>query len=286
MLNWKILSIFGMVVFASAAGAFHWLTAPQELPQANQHTTLRPVAPSLTVTSDDAIPAADRPATPMDEYRLLLDRAEDYLQSTEGYTATFIRQVRKDGELLDREQVAIKIRHDPFAVYMKWQDDDGQEALYADGENDGKVLARRSRGFFRNTIKLDPTSRMAMEDSRYPIYELGMLELVRNAKEALSACPDIDAIGCEAEPAQFDGQPTLRYTITFDSPELQPVYSKCVIYFTVENPMPLQITSDGWKEDGSPQELIEHYHYQNVQMNPGFAADEFKPEHEAYAFRR
>ena len=282
MLKWKVVAIIAVVLIGSAVGVFRWMTAPQEMPQASLHTTMRPVVPPPKLTADEADPQASQPATPMDEYRLALDAAEEHLQSSEGYAATFIRQIRKDGDLLDREQISIKIRHEPFSVYMKWQDDDAQEVLYVAGENDGKALARRARGFFRNTIKLDPTSRLAMEDSRYPIYELGMLELVRNAKEVLYSCPDLNAIGCEVEPGELDGMPVRQFTITIDSPEVDATYSKCILCYSEEHHMFLQITSDGWTEDGRPGELIEHYHYKDVELNPGFAVDEF----EAFASRR
>ena len=286
MLNWKLFAVTGVVLVGSAVGVFRWMTAPQKLPQASLHTTMRPAVPPPELTTDETDPDAAQPATPMDEYRLALDSAEEYLQSTEGYKATFIRQIRKDGDLLDQEQVSIKIRHEPLGVYMKWQDKDAQEVLYVAGENDGKALARRARGFFRNTIKLDPTSRLAMEDSRYPIYELGMLELVRNAKDVLYGSPDLNAIGCEVESAEVAGRPVRQFTITIDSPEVDATYSKCVLDFVEEDPMFIQIVSNGWDENGQPGGLIEHYYYRDLEMNPGFASDEFQPEFDGYAFRR
>ena len=284
MSSLKLLLIGSVCVGIAAIVCFNALTGPQNIPSASGRSAVRDVrvATSSEVTSpaDESVPVdASLPVAPIDEYRATLNQSEQYLRSVNGYTATFNRQIRKRGELHDLEEISIKIRHVPFSVYMIWNGD-GQQALYVDGENDGKVLARATRGFFRRTVKLAPTSRIAMADSRYPIYELGLLALVENAQEVLAACPSASGIHVEVESTELDGQSVRQFTITFDSPEMAETYSSCVFCFTEDNPMPIWISSNGWTDEGEPGELIEHYSYRDLVINPGLTDLDF--DREAY----
>ena len=285
MFNWKVLSLCSACVVGGLGWYVHSITAPQELPKRRAVVRDRSIDPASVSPDADAGEEAEAPADPIDVYMAELDQAEEYLGSIDGYTATFMRQIRKNGKLRDLEEIAVKIRHEPFSVYMKWQSD-GQEVLYVEGENDDKLLARPGKGFFRRTLKLAPTSKVAMMDSRYPVTELGVLGLVKNAQIAMAACPALEDVRCEVESAELDGTPIRRYTVVFDSPELEPTYSKCEVCFSEENPMPICITSNGWTEEGTPGGLIEHYYYKDLAVDPGFTDADFNSENETYAFRR
>jgi Protein of unknown function (DUF1571) len=271
-----------------AAWAFmESLTGPQHMPPAGRRM---PVGGDLGAVWADAAPVASSsttvsPAakTPIDEYRAMLNQSEEYLRSVDGYTGTFIQQVRKEDELRDREEISIKLRHQPFSVYMNW-DSGAQQVLYVEGENDGRLLARRTRGFFRRTIKMAPTSRLAMLNTRYPVYDLGMLKLVEKAQAALAACTSYSGIHCCVETTDLDGQPVRQFTITFDSPDVQATYARCVLCFEEESPMLVCITNYGWTATGEPGELLEHYHYCNLQIAPGLTDVDFDPENEQYGF--
>ena len=61
-----------------------------------------------------------------------------------GYTATLAKQERIGSDLLEEITFGIKVRHQPFSVYMKWQSGDevGKEVLYVDGTNEDQLLVR------------------------------------------------------------------------------------------------------------------------------------------------
>jgi hypothetical protein len=94
------------------------------------------------------------------------------------YTATFEQQVCLGDEVRDTEWMDLKLRREPFGVYMKWQRD-GQELLYCDGHYDGDLLVRPTRGLIalRGTWKLRPDSSQAMRGSRYPVTAIGIERL-------------------------------------------------------------------------------------------------------------
>lgn len=282
MYRFNIL-LFGSVCVVGAAFAFlNTLTGPRFIPPAAGRSAVRADVVVSPVGAPIESPSPGEAQSPLDEYQNSLVAAEQYLRSVDGYSATFVRQVRKDDELLDLEEISVKIRHEPFSVYMNWAD--GQEVLYVEGENDGRLLAKRSTGFFRRTIRLGPTSRLAMRTSRYPIYDLGMLNLVVRARDALAACPSFDGIHCEVESTDLDGKPVRKFTITVDSPEVLDIYSRCVICFSEDDPMLVWISNYGWNEDGESGDLLEYYYYRDVQVDPGLTDLDFDAENEAYAF--
>jgi hypothetical protein len=276
------ISLFGMVCVVGAAFVFlKSLTGPRFIPPIAGRSAARPPEALVLPIESPAESPGDE-SSPLEEYRDTLIAAEQHLRSVDAYSATFIRQVRKEEELLDREEISIKIRHEPFSVYMNWAD--GQQVLYVEGENDGRLLAKRSTGFFRRTIRLGPTSRLAMSDSRYPIYELGMLKIAVNAQAILAGCPTLDGVDCVVESTELDGLPVRQFTITFPSPEVQETYSHCVLCFTEDDPMPVCITCRGWTEDGEVGGLLEHYYYRDLQIDEGLSALDFDAENEAYGF--
>jgi outer membrane lipoprotein-sorting protein len=71
----------------------------------------------------------------------------------------------------------------PFDVRMEWVDPQGsvtQTAVYRQGFNDGKVLARQNGvlGSLAGTLRLDPNESIALSDSQHPITEVGIGKII------------------------------------------------------------------------------------------------------------
>ena len=70
-----------------------------------------------------------------------LEKGLHKLKEVGNYTATLFRQERVNGELLEPQAMSLKLRHEPFSVYMKWLDGGyADEVLYVDGGYDGKLV--------------------------------------------------------------------------------------------------------------------------------------------------
>ena len=64
------------------------------------------------------------------------------LNSVAGYTAIFRKQERLKGILGPEQTLAMKVRHQPFAVYLKFlAPKAGKEVVYAEGHHENKVIA-------------------------------------------------------------------------------------------------------------------------------------------------
>src|SRR5262249_11735785 len=110
----------------------------------------------------------------------LLDLGKHRIEDFPDYTATFLKQERVDGVLRDLETIQLKLRHKPFSVYMKWLEggDEGRQVLFVEGQNDDKLQVRLGGIKSRlPVVKLKPTDSLAMQESRHPITEMGLLEL-------------------------------------------------------------------------------------------------------------
>jgi outer membrane lipoprotein-sorting protein len=93
------------------------------------------------------------------------------------YTATYEKRERAidHGE---PQTIRLSFRK-PLDVRLDWLDDKGkvdQTAVYRQGMNGGKLVARRSGmlGSVVGTVHLDPHDKRALEDSRHPITEVGL----------------------------------------------------------------------------------------------------------------
>jgi len=103
----------------------------------------------------------------------------------------------------------------PLDVRMDWMDRGGkvdQVAVYRQGYNDGKLVARKSGmlGSMIGTVHLDVHDKRALEDSRHPITEVGLGHIIEQAThamrdgEATSGGPTVDAV---------DGAPAFRFDL-------------------------------------------------------------------------
>ncbi len=106
------------------------------------------------------------------------------------YTCLLIKRERVDGKLGPYQHIEAKIRHPrstengdvPFAVFLRflgpaeWKD---REVLFVNGQHNGDLIARRGGKRSPNmTLRLEPTSPLAMDGNRYPITEIGIQNLI------------------------------------------------------------------------------------------------------------
>ena len=72
----------------------------------------------------------------------ILEKGLEFLSKTPHYTAQFVKKELVNGELLDEQEMEMKVRHAPFSVYLKWVTGEaGREVLYVEGQNDGRMKA-------------------------------------------------------------------------------------------------------------------------------------------------
>ncbi|MGE0379143.1 MAG: DUF1571 domain-containing protein [Planctomycetaceae bacterium] len=227
---------------------------------------------------------------------MLLEKGCASFSKVSDYTATLKKQERIGGTLGDVQILKVKLRHEPFSVYMNWQNyDKGRELIYVEGQNDGNMLIQPGgwKGRLTGTIALDPTGRMAMSESRHPVMQIG---LVRLAEKLLSynylVLKQDGGFACELHANQkLHGRDCYLFMISYDSPKYNETYRKSVQYVDKELLLPVMVQNYTWGTDTDPetideQTLIESYTWTDIRVDQRLANGDFDQTNSSYRFRQ
>jgi hypothetical protein len=215
--------------------------------------------------------------------------------NVQDYSCTLIKRERIGGKLADQEFMYLKVRHKPFSVYMYFLGPErlrGQEVIYVEGANNGNLLGhgvgiRKIAG----TVPLQPTGAMAMQGQRYPITEIGMLNLTKRLLEV--AQMDTQYGECDVKFYQNAKINTGKEKRTVTAIQvMHPIPRKnfrfhlARVYVDNELNMPIRYESYDWPtRQGEQPPLLEEYTYTDVKLNNGFTDFDFDTNNPAYNFR-
>jgi hypothetical protein len=214
------------------------------------------------------------------------------IQRIKDYSCTVVKRERVGSELLGPESMAVKVRHEPFSVYMRFSEPaklSGREVIYVAGQNHDKLLAHVTgvRHRLLGTVALSPTGSLAMRDNRYPITELGIRRLV----ERLIKVGENDQkdARCEVRVSRssLDGRPCMCIEVEHPHRQADLKFHLARIYVDAERNLPLHYEAFDWPTDADETPaLIEQYTYRDLKVNRGFDDQDFDPENPDYAFSR
>lgn len=195
------------------------------------------------------------------------------------YTGVMTKQERLDGELGDQQQIAIKVRNQPFAIYMKFIDPlAGQEVLYPSTQAPGKLVALAA-GWRRNLgpFKLDPTGSLAMSGQRYPITKAGIRNLIGDLVS--NAERETKFAECSVRystTAKIDGRPTTMVEITHPVPRSSFKSHIARVFFDDEYRIPVGYQAYAWPTtQGGQPELDRQYFYTQLNLAPRLTDADF-----------
>jgi hypothetical protein len=214
------------------------------------------------------------------------------LEKITDYSATVVKRERIDGKLNDFDHMFIKVRHKPFSVYMYFMAPakiKGQEVLYVEGENNGLMLAHtvgiKDKMF--GTVKIKPDGPIAMNGQRYPLTELGILNLTKRLVEV--AQQDIKYGECEVKffkNAKINDRVCTCIQVMHPVPRRNFLFHLARIFVDDELNVPIRYESYEWpKEPGGNPDLMEEYTYLNLKLNNGFTDADFDSKNPNYHFR-
>lgn len=213
--------------------------------------------------------------------RAAVDEAKDY-------QAVFSKRERVKGRLGEPQTMHVKIRHEPFSVYLRFiRPHEGREVLYVDGKNGGNLLAHETgiRGL-AGTIRLLPTSDRAMAESRFPITMMGMRTLVDGVIAQWEHETQFGETNVKYYPEAKLGEMEC-YVIesSHPQPRKQFKYQLTRLYIEKTTRMPVRIEQYGFPtRPGEPPPLMEEYTYSNLRVNAGLADIDFDERNPNYGF--
>jgi hypothetical protein len=228
----------------------------------------------------------------------MIERGLEFLAKTPDYTAQFVKQELVRGELLDEQEMEMKVRHQPFSIYLKWVTGEaGREVLYVDGVNNGRMIAHGGKWKARlPAVNLELSSNLALAESRHPITSAGLLHLAKTMLDVHKSDLETKRFArCEKLPDQvFDGRPCHTYLIEYIDPKVSEQYRKSISLIDKEWSIPVYTRNFGWLNNDAPADpeehdaatLVEFYSYSNVKFRSNLVALDFDHANEEYRFRR
>ena len=263
-----------------------------------------PITEAPTSTDIGPVTAAKLAALAKSDPIALLDACRrKYTAEYRGYRATMIKRERINGTLHDEEEIRVAVREQPYAVLMLWQrgSRDSQVAglklgkiegvLYALGENKGSVIVWRPTAIFTQK-SVDPASDSARATARFTLTEGGLSHAIERTHRSWSegrerglakvtyvetrAVPEVGGRVCHIvrkETAQPELDPFLMSEKMPDpATRSLDAFSKVDVMLDAETG--LQVGSIIRRADG---ELVASYFFRDVQLNPAFDKNQFKP---------
>lgn len=198
----------------------------------------------------------------------LLKEGQERLLKSPSYTALFLKQEKIGNRPLDQLQtIEMKLRHEPFSVYMKWLTvKEGQEVLFVTGELDDRMLVKKGGMLSRiPSIKLPPDSSLALKESRHPVTDAGILKLTEKLlKYRVIDMTRLDKVKCDFIPGQsIAGRKCYCFDVNYADPETEPLYRRSITWIDEELSIPICVKNYTWEKaageeaDEEEEEIVE-----------------------------
>lgn len=217
------------------------------------------------------------------------------LKKVTDFTAVFQKSELVQGKRHE-STMNMKFRKKPFSVYLLFTDDKkGQEVIYVNGQNEGKMLAHAG-GLLKiaGTVTLDPTGKRAMKGGRYPITRIGifnMLESVITQWEHDKKYPNIKLSyypdATLKDPNGKLGTIACKVLVSHHPKPLRNVrFQTTRLYINKKTNLPVRVEQYGFpvRAGGQPI-LLEKYTYWNLRTNVGLKQIAFSKKNPEYKFK-
>jgi hypothetical protein len=227
-------------------------------------------------TRTTAPPHAPPAPSARDQALQLLAEAQQAYRGVKDYQCHFIKRERLRGKLQADNLIDMKVRTQPFSVYMRWlgpKELEGQQACYIAGRNNGLMRARGTgvtglAGF----VTLDLRDPRVMQNNRHTINEAGIGNLITRLGRRWEMSRQTNATQFQVAEYTYNQRPCLRV----DTVHAQRIggtddYYRTVVFFDKENRLPIRVENYDWpRAGGEPTgELLESYSYVSLQLNVG-----------------
>lgn len=264
---------------------------PESFRRALQVLTLGALAAGLPGAAPAQQPVAGRtaPQHPLVPALEHARAARSAVEKARDYQAVFTKRERVNGRLSESQTMFVKLRHEPFSVYLKFiRPHEGREVLYVDGRNEGHLLAREPgiRSIV-GTVRLLPTSERAMAESRFPITMMGMKTLVDGVITQWESETQFGEVDVKYyRDAKIGEMECYAIETSHPQPRRQFKYHLTRLYIEKSTGMPVRVEQYGFPtRAGEPPPLMEEYTYSNVKVNSGLTDLDFDDRNPQYGFQ-
>jgi hypothetical protein len=247
----------------TAPGVFALIAAAQQ--PANPQSGVVPASQTAP-----AMPQPDQGTQLLADARASFTRVKDYM-------GTLVKEEKVGGQLQPEQYIAIRVRQQPFSVYLKWtgpKQFEGQEAVYVAGKNNNKMQAKTTGiagalGF----VSLDPTDPRALKQSRHAITESGighLIETLTRGYQMEGQFPPGQVTRTYRE-FMFQQKPCIGMETVHRVNNGQFYCHRTVVYFDKAMKLPVRFEAYDWPTAGGPAggDKLECYSYIDLKFNVG-----------------
>jgi outer membrane lipoprotein-sorting protein len=211
------------------------------------------------------------------------------LQRVDAYTCRLAKRERVGGKLSNYQWMSVKVRQNPFSVYAAFankQERPWQEVVYVEHRDGGKMFVHSDEFRLMGTVSLFPDSDRAMRDNRYPLTEVGVLNLIQRLVE--HAENDSKFEDCEVKifkDAKIESRPCLYIRVTHKARRPEFSFHMARIFIDNELNVPVRYEAYTWPDEpnGKPL-LMEEYTYLDFKLNSQFTDRDFDIHNPDYFF--
>lgn len=228
---------------------------------------------------------ADHPLAPALQ---LAEASHKALAEVKDYTATFQKK-EVVGQKLIEQQMFLKVREQPFSVYMKFEKPNaGREVLYVEGQNKGQLLVHEG-GVLNSivgTLQLATTSPQVMAENRYPITQVGITKMLETIIDQWREEQKYDDVDVKYYPnAKINKHPCQAIESSHAQQRREFKFQLTRLYLDKETQLPIRVEQYAWPaRAGEQPRLVELYLYQNLQTNVGLTNGDFDRKNRKYSF--
>lgn len=274
-------------------------TAAAQVPQAPPGGAYSPHSiqqqrPAGRVARNEEVQVAppEVPPHPLTQALEWAQRGQQQARRLRDYSCVFAKRERIDGVLSEYDYMFLKIRHQPFSVYLYCLGPlkpKGQEAIYVEGRNEGMVLAHTTglRDKIAGTLSLHPTSARMMEGNLYPITNIGMENLTTKLINMYQY--EMNYGECDVKlfsGAKVDQRECTCVQVVHPVPRRNFKFHLSRAYYDETTGLPIRFEAYSWPaRAGEAPVLIEEYTYQNLKLDAGFSDADFDTQNPSYGYR-
>jgi hypothetical protein len=226
--------------------------------------------------------ATAAPTSPMDEPVRLIREAQQAYQNVRDYTCLLIKRERMGGALPPDNVMEMKVRTQPFSVYMRWlqpHSEAGQEVCYVAGRNDGKMRVHPKGvlgavGF----VSLDTNDPRVRQTSRRSITEAGIGNTIERFAKAWEYERNQNLTSqVQVGEYEYNRRRCIRVEAVHPTnPNGYFHHFRDVVYFDKETHLPIRLEFYDWpRQQGDPGQLVEVYSFANMRLNVGLGDNVF-----------
>jgi hypothetical protein len=204
---------------------------------------------------------------------------EEIDRNVRDYSCTLVKRERIDGVLGEHQHILLKVRHEPFSVYMRFlKPFAGREVAYVDGQNNNEMVVLEA-GLKRSLLgkmNLDPKGTLAMRGQKHPITQVGIRNLTAELIRRMEA--DVKYGECEltTKAEKIGDRPVTLVQVVHPVPRQNFDAHIARVYFDDQLGIPIHYDSYLWpRQPGGEPPLEESFTYTNLKVNNGFTARDF-----------